>query len=131
MPAICCGRIVSKSAGWTATNEEWENRHHSWTKVGVHLREFRDHILCTVMMTMLAGVAPPCWEEDWRIRPQNFAEWWRLSYDLVLVMAHTSNAAGELNVHEFQIPGGFPTQWNAFTATGAASTTTSGPRSNH
>ena len=79
--------------------------------MGVYLRDFRDHILCTVLVTMLAGVVPPCWEEDWKVRPQNLAEWWRLNYDLVLVMARTFNGSGGLNVHESQIPGGFPTRW--------------------
>ena len=106
-----------KDPGWYSTNEEWEDRHHSWTSVGVRLSELRDHILCTVLMIMLAGAAPPCWEEDWIIRPQNLAEWCRLNYDLILIMARTFNGSGGLNVHEFQIPGGFPTRWNASTGT--------------
>lgn len=80
------------------------------------MKDLKDHLLCSVMVSMLSGVTPPFWEEDWKIRPHSLAEWWRLNVDTIFVIARCFNGAGGLNVHEFQIPQHhWPTNWNAST----------------
>ena len=83
-----------KHPDWKRADIEWRNRHHEWTTEGVPMVLFRDHVLCSFILMMLSGAAPPCWETGWKLRPQNLAEHWRLNFNTMMVVARCFDGHG-------------------------------------